>query len=93
MLMASEPALDDPDSTHRTEHQFVLPLRQLRNHWWITKKELSCKVSCDSIYLGNCHQPALGRGDRGRKVTYRYVMRHRHLWVWSNNRSGENTSL
>lgn len=93
MLMARETAVDDPNSTHQTEHQSVLPLRQLRNQQWITKKEPSCKVSFHNIYLRNCHQPALGRGDRGRKVTYRNVMRCRHLQVWSKNRSGENTSL
>lgn len=79
MLMAREPAVDDPTGTHRTEHQFVLPLRQLRNQWWITEKETSCKVSFHSIYLRNCHQPALGIGDRGRKVTYRNVIRCRYL--------------
>lgn len=37
MLMAREPAVDDPDCTHQTEHQSVLTPRQLRNQWWITK--------------------------------------------------------
>lgn len=71
-------------------------LSWLPGSWEISggsRKEPSCKVSFHSIYLGNCHQPALGRGARGRKVTYRNTTRCRRLWVWSKNRSGENTRL